>query len=432
MYAADVSHPERTLEDKLRAVYSLNREKVVDLSFRPPYLNLLEALGNPHKALPPVIHVAGTNGKGSTVAFMRAILEEAGYRVHVYTSPHLVRFNERIVLAGEEIANGQLERLLDEVIRLNGGAEATFFEVTTALAFRAFADVPADVLLLETGLGGRLDCTNIVENPLATAITSIGYDHMEFLGESIAEIAAEKAGIMKPGVPCVIGPQRERDPGRVFAEIATERGVPLSAAGTDWSVQAIPGGFCLSSESGEEELPAPALQGAHQLENAGTAIMTLRRAGISGLDTRILSAGLLKARWPGRLQTLAAPAPGWTLRLDGGHNPDASRRIAETLASEGRKVHLVVAMMNRKDPAGFLAPLLPYAQSLTWTRIPHEPASLTLEQARLDTLEIPVFDSPDPDRAILDILARNEGSSGEILATGSLYLAGYLQNRRIA
>jgi len=216
MYQSDVQHPSEQLAQKLFKLYTLNRDKKIDLSFRPPYLDLLEKFGNPHLELPPVIHVTGTNGKGSIIAVMRSILETAGYNVHTYTSPHLIRFNERIVLSGKPIEDEPLEALIDEALELNGDGDLTFFEITTAIAFAAFARNPADICLLEVGMGGRLDCTNVIKAPLATIISPIGIDHAEHLGDTIEKIAAEKAGIMKTGAPCVIAPQHEPSVQQVF------------------------------------------------------------------------------------------------------------------------------------------------------------------------------------------------------------------------
>ena len=281
MQAADARHANPRLAAKLQSLYGLRGSPLtgidaIDLSIRPPFYELLRRLGDPHKHLPPTIHVAGTNGKGSTIAFMRAILEAAGYRVHVYTSPHLVRFNERIVLAGREIADDLLEALLDEAIAVNGDLAQTFFEIKTAMAFAAFARQPADILLLEVGMGGRLDSTNVIENPAVTVITPIGLDHQEFLGPDVAAIAGEKAGIMKPGVPCVVVSQDDPATEAVFTERAAALGAPLLRAGREWRTEAVADGFNFHFAGRTIALPPPALAGAHQVANAGTAIASLQ------------------------------------------------------------------------------------------------------------------------------------------------------------
>ncbi len=420
MYAADAAHPNATLEGKLQALYTLNRDKTVDLGFRPPYLQLLEALGNPHLSLPPVIHVAGTNGKGSVIAMLRAVFEAAGYKVHAYTSPHLAKFNERIYLAGQDIEDDALEALLDEVVALNESRAVTFFEITTALAFAAFSRTPADILLLEVGLGGRLDCTNIIENPLATAITAIGYDHMEYLGETLPEIAAEKAGIMKPGAPCVIGPQADESVFPVFEGRAKELDIPLVYAAREW----------------DAAMPVPNLAGPHQVGNANTALAVLNI--LEGFDSPegAIRQGLQSIRWPGRLQQIKQGSlydllpDGWELWLDGGHNEGAGRVLAEQAKSweqtDGKPLHLIVGMMNTKDPQAFLAPLLPHAASLAAIPIPDEPQSFSpAEIVAAAGSGIPAENIED---AIRQCQKANGEAAGRILICGSLYLTGSLIN----
>ncbi len=303
MYDSDAVHSNKTLEEKLKNIFTLKRGARSDLSIRPEYFTLLERLGNPHLHVPPVIHVAGTNGKGSTIAFMRAILESAGYRVHVYTSPHLVSFNERIVLAGEEISDDFLETLLDETMEKNAGMEQTFFEITTALAFAAFARVPADILLLETGLGGRLDSTNIIEQPLATVITTLSYDHTEFLGDTIQSIAGEKAGIMKQGMPCIVAHQIYPEAIEVLKARAAVLNVPIYCENDGWIMSG-------SSESGHgsftvqtrvrslNDLSAPSLTGVHQIRNAVTACATLLTQTRFEIPANAFPDGLKNAFWP--------------------------------------------------------------------------------------------------------------------------------------
>ena len=273
--------------------------KVIDLTLDRVEV-LLARLGDPHHRLPPVVHVAGTNGKGSVIAFMRAFLEAGGYRVHAYTSPHLVDFNERIVLAGVPISDVELSALLDECEDANGGDPITFFEITTAAAFLAYARAPADVLLLETGLGGRFDATNVIHSPALTVLTPISIDHQQYLGDTLAEIVGEKLGILRPGVDCVSALQPP-DAIAWIDDFAGTAGVPLLREGRDWSVQAAAAsGLAYSGPAGKRQLPRPALAGDHQLHNAGLAIACLDRLdGLNGSDADI-STGLGSVRWPAR------------------------------------------------------------------------------------------------------------------------------------
>jgi dihydrofolate synthase/folylpolyglutamate synthase len=380
MYESDLKHPDQSLEDKLYKLYGLNREKTIDLSFRPPYLNLLEKFGNPHLHLPPVIHVAGTNGKGSSIAIMRSVLEEMCLRVHAYTSPHLIKFNERIVLAGSPIGDAALEALVDEAMRLNDGGEVTFFEVTTAMAFAAFSRAEADVVLLETGLGGRLDCTNVVEAPVATLITTISKDHMEYLGDDLPDIAGEKAGIMKAGAPCVVAPQTVEaiDAGvlDVFEERSAEVGSDLVLHGRDWSVEEGDAGFRFVIEEQIFDLPLPALLGAHQVRNAGGVmgvLYSLRER--FGWDVEAIDRGLRSVRWGGRLErveggTLVDMAgENSEIWYDGGHNDSAGAALAAVAqmwaAQDGKPLYLVVGMKADKAPDDFLMPLMPHCAGLS-------------------------------------------------------------------
>src|SRR3954469_3778720 len=313
--------------------------KRIDLSLDRMW-RLLAALGHPERQLPPVIHVAGTNGKGSTVAFMRAMLEADGRRVHVYTSPHLVRFNERFRLGhaggGELISDEALADALSECEAANGSAPITVFEIETAAAFLLFARHPADVLLLEVGLGGRLDATNVVDRPLATVITPVSFDHAEFLGGTLAQIAAEKAGILKSGTPAVIAAQ-PRDALAAIERQAARLKAPIRIAGEDWTATEERGRLVFQDEAGLLDLPAPKLYGRHQFENAGVAIAALRAARIK-LRVAAFEAGIAGAEWPARMQrlpagrlTALAPA-GSEIWLDGGHNADGGRAIANALA----------------------------------------------------------------------------------------------------
>ena len=303
---------------------------------------LLADVGSPHLKLPPVVHVAGTNGKGSLVAYLRAMAEAAGYRVHVYTSPHLVRFNERIRVAGELISDDMLEDVLTEAEQANREQPITFFEITTVSAFLAFARVPADLAVIEVGMGGRMDTTNVV-NPALSAITPIGYDHTSFLGDTLEKIAAEKAGILKRAVPAVIGRQREAS-AAVIAARAGELAVPLFRMGREWQVKPTAAGFRYDSDLFGLDLPAPALVGAHQIDNAATAVACIERlrAAQFRIDDAAVRKGLASVDWPARLQKLTrgplvdALPPAGELWLDGGHNEDCgivlgapSRRMGE-------------------------------------------------------------------------------------------------------
>ena len=329
---------------------------------------LLAALDHPERKLPPVIHVAGTNGKGSTIAFLRAILEAAGKLVHTYTSPHLVRFNERFRIGspgeGKLVTDEELVAAMEECERINAGAPITVFEITTAAGLLLFARHPADVLLLEVGLGGRLDATNVIDNPLATIITRISIDHTDFLGDSLEKIAVEKAGILKRGVPAVVASQ-SRDALAVIERQAAKVNAPLKIAGEDWTATEERGRLVYQDEAGLLDLPPPRLYGRHQYENAGLAIAALRTIKQFGIPPAAFDAGMAKADWPARLQRLGhgplvdlAPA-GSELWLDGGHNPDGGRAIAAALADLEERVSrplvLIVGMLASKDCEGFLS-----------------------------------------------------------------------------
>jgi dihydrofolate synthase/folylpolyglutamate synthase len=400
--------------------------RLIDLSL-DRLLALLEKLDNPQRRLPPVLHVAGTNGKGSTCAFLRAIGEAAGLRVHVYTSPHLVHFQERIRLAGVLASDDVLEGAFDAVERANAGAPITVFEVITAIAFHLFASVPADLCVLEVGLGGRGDATNVVDRPAACAITSISLDHREMLGETLALIAAEKAGIIKPGVPVVTGAQPEAALAVLRAR-AADAGAAFLARDEAWRIAPEAGGLRYADAAGAFLLPPPSLAGAHQADNAGIAVAAWRAAGLPG-GAAALAAGLAAAEWPGRLQrlhgALAGLLPaGWELWLDGGHNPGAGAALAEHLAAWGREgpVHLLVGMKQSKDSAAFLRPLLPLAASV-WAVA--EPAQhLALPVAAIIAASGGVARPGPTVAAALRALAQPGGPPARVLICGSLYLAG--------
>ncbi len=381
---------------------------------------LLAKLGHPQRRLPPVVHVAGTNGKGSTCATIRAIAEAAGRRAHVYSSPHLVRFHERIRLAGRLVEEAALAAALEEVERVNAGAPITVFEITTAVALLLFSRVPADVLVLEVGLGGRFDATNVVQAPAATAITSISMDHMDFLGDSLGKIAFEKAGIIKPGVPCATGAQ-PAEAMAVIAQVALAQGAPLLARGAAWQVD----GQGFRDARGAIPLPAYGLPGAHQRDNAGIAIAALRAWNPAWLTDAAITEGVARARWPARLQRLhgrlAPPAP-WELWLDGGHNEGAGAALAEALRPwSDAPLHIVVGMKKGKTAEGFLRPLLPLATTLTAVREPGQHLAMEVEEIIAASGGAA---RPGPDVATALARLRAAAAPGRILVCGSLYLAG--------
>jgi dihydrofolate synthase/folylpolyglutamate synthase len=398
--------------------------RLIDLS-----LDRLEALlgklGHPEGKLPPVIHVAGTNGKGSTCAFVRAMAEAAGLRVHVYTSPHLVRFNERIRIAGELVSDAALGEALEHVERVNDGASITVFEVITAVAFHLFAQTPAELCILEVGLGGRGDATNVIARPAACAITSISLDHRELLGETLELITAEKAGIMKPDVPVAIGAQPDAVT-TVLLEAAARVGAPVSLRGRDWTVMPTATGFRYEDATATMMLPPPSLPGIHQLDNAGIAIAALEASGLAISDAAI-QAGSTTAEWPARLQRLRGRLartlpPGWELWLDGGHNPGAGEVLGAHLATwADRPVHLIVGMKDSKDAAGFLRPLLAHVTTLWAVAEPGQHSALPVE-----AIVAASGGAARPGPHVADALATiaRERGPGRVLICGTLYLAG--------
>jgi dihydrofolate synthase/folylpolyglutamate synthase len=411
--------------DRVLARLSALHPKAIDLTLGRVE-RLLAALGNPERALPPVIHVAGTNGKGSTVAMIRAGLEAAGGRCHVYTSPHLARFHERIRVAGALVDEARLLALLDRCEAANGGAPITFFEITTAAAFLAFAETPADWCLLEVGLGGRLDATNVVARPRLTAITPVSIDHQQYLGDSLAEIAFEKAGVLKPGVPCVVGPQAAAA-WDVIVDRAAAVGAPLIAEGQDWQVWEEHGRLAFQDGRGLLDLPRPALIGAHQVANAGAALAALRALGV---DEPGCEAAVTRPEWPARLQRLrrgplVEEAGSAELWLDGGHNPAAGLALAEALGRLApRPLHLVVGMLRTKDVEGFLRPLAAVAASLRGVEIEGEPATLSAAEtvAAARAAGLAASPAPDLETAVRGIAAA--APDARVLICGSLYLAG--------
>jgi len=410
--------------------------KIIDLSLDRTW-RLLERLGHPERRLPPVVHVAGTNGKGSVIAYLRAMAEAAGYRAHVYTSPHLVRFHERIRVAGELIAEPALLALLEECERVNGAEPITFFEITTCAAFLEFARRPADILLLETGLGGRLDSTNVIAEPLVTVLMPISFDHMQHLGDTLTRIAFEKAGIMKRRRPAVVAPQPP-EALAVFEARAAELDVELCRHGREWTAQADGGQLDFSDRLGKRRLPLPALPGAHQIPNAGAALACLPFLEGFRIDAAAQARGMTEVEWPARLQRLTEgplardlPA-GWELWLDGGHNQSAGAALAEFVAQrraeDGARhlpLHLVFGMLNTKEPVAFLKPLAPLAADLQAVRIEGGHSSLAAEEAAAAARAagIAAETAPSVEAALAHILAHAKGP-GRILICGSLYLAG--------
>lgn len=399
--------------------------KVIDLTLDRMH-RILSALDHPERRLPPVIHVAGTNGKGSTQAMIRAGLEQAGLQVHAYTSPHLARFHERIRLAGDLVSEQALTSLLDECTTANGPDQITFFEITTAAAMLAFSRTPADATLLEVGLGGRLDATNVIEQPRLTIITPVSIDHQQYLGDTLAEIAGEKAGILKRGVACIVGPQTPEGL-EVIEARAARLGAPVLAYGQHWHVQAEHGRLVFQDEQGLLDLPLPNLPGPHQIQNAGAAIAALRHLGH---DEAACEAAVTRAEWPARMQRLRRgplvdSAPLAEIWLDGGHNPAGGQAVAATLAAMPRRpTHLICGMLNTKDVTGYMRPLAAVAETLTAVSIPNEtntlPANTTRDAARAVGIAATAAESV---MAALQAIVMKEPQA-RVLICGSLYLAG--------
>ncbi|WP_170452526.1 bifunctional folylpolyglutamate synthase/dihydrofolate synthase [Ruegeria arenilitoris] len=399
--------------------------KIIDLTLDRVW-RLLEALGNPQDKLPPVIHIAGTNGKGSTQAMIRAGLEGAGLTAHAYTSPHLARFHERIRLAGKLISEPDLTAVLDECYTANGGENITYFEITTCAALLAFSRVPADYTLLEVGLGGRLDATNVIAKPAVTVITPVSIDHEQFLGNTLAKIAAEKAGIIKRGVPCIVGPQPE-EAMEVIEATAARLGAPLLAHGQHWHVHEEHGRLIYQDENGLRDLPLPNLLGAHQIQNAGAALAVLRHLD---LGDEAYEAAVTRAEWPARMQRLKTgplveQAPQAELWLDGGHNAAAGVALADVLAKlPPRPTHLICGMLNTKDVTGYLSPLAQKAASLTAVSIPGETNTLSAEEtaAAAKSVNLPATTASSVSQALDTIIKADP--QARVLICGSLYLAG--------
>lgn len=399
--------------------------KVIDLTMERVE-RLLAALGHPEQALPPVIHIAGTNGKGSTQAMIRAGLEAEGSLVHAYTSPHLARFHERIRIAGTLISEAALTDLLDECVAANGPDEITFFEITTCAAFLAFAREQADYTLLEVGLGGRLDATNVVKDPVLTVITPVSIDHQQYLGDTLAEIAGEKAGIIKRLVPVIVGPQIAEGMDVIEAK-AARMGAPVLAYGQQWSVSEERGRLIYQDENGLLDLPLPNLPGPFQIFNAGAAIAALRALG---KGQAACEAAVTSAFWPARMQRLrfgplVESAPEVELWLDGGHNPAGGAAVAETLARmSARGTYLICGMLNTKDVRGYMQPLALHVAGLYAVSIPGEKNTLPAEVTRdaAASVGIDAVTAGSVAQALATIAAENPHA--RVLICGSLYLAG--------
>ncbi len=428
--------------DQLLARLKALHPKKIDLSLGRVE-RLLGQLGEPQNRLPPVVHIAGTNGKGSVLALLKSMLECGGLRVHAYTSPHLVRFNERIALAGAEgraapIADDHLIDLLRRVEAANAGDPITFFEITTAAAFQAFAETPADVALIEVGLGGRLDATNVIRRPRITVLTSIAIDHADTLGPTLSRIAAEKAGIIKRGVPTVVARQDD-EAMAVIKAVAHRLASPLTIWGEDFDAHEQGGRMVFQSQARLIDLPRPALLGPHQLVNAGTAVAVataLARGGFN-LEERAIERGLTGARWPARLQNLVAGrltaglSPGSELWLDGAHNPAAADALALALAGLEERwpkpLTLICGLMGHKDAAGFLAPFSGLANRIIAVPVPdaaeaHNNARQLACQARQLGFSAEQADSVIDALRLID--QRQDGV--RIVICGSLYLAGHV------
>jgi dihydrofolate synthase / folylpolyglutamate synthase len=408
--------------------------KIIDLSLERMY-RILDHLDHPERKLPRVIHVAGTNGKGSCIAYLRSIFEAAGLTTHCYTSPHLVRFHERIRVAGDLISEPALTTLLEECEIANGSEEITFFEITTAAAFLAFSRTPADYLILEVGLGGRLDATNVIENPIATCITSIGLDHQQFLGDTLSQIAAEKAGILKRGVPAIIGrmPVEART---TIEDIANDVKAPAQVADQDWQSFEQHGRFVFQDGDELLDLPMPNLVGSHQIQNAGNAVAIIRTLNDERISELDIAKGVTSADWPARMQRLrhgrlsSALPNGTELWLDGGHNTDAGVMLAEVFTAMKRQspkpLTVIWGMLNTKDGASFMAPLVQVVDRVITLTIPGEPNAISADDLARTCRNIGLEAETAPSIETALQFAASSGRTPRILICGSLYLAGHV------
>ena len=409
--------------------------KLIDLSLSR-LKKLLDSLGNPEENLPPIIHVAGTNGKGSTVATLAAIYKSAGYRVHIYTSPHLVRFTERIVVSGSEISKNYLEELLIECEDANNGESITFFEITTAAAMLAFSRNPADLLLLEVGLGGRFDATNVIETPTLSVITPVSMDHQDFLGNTIDEIAFEKAGILKPSVPAIIGPQTNKAL-NVIKRRALELGSSAYIFGEDWNISTANNQLIFEMGSKSSIVPRPNLLGDHQIQNAGCALASIKLLnGQFPVSPQEIDMGLVSINWPARLQKLKEGnlienlLEDVEIWIDGGHNQDAAKAIASTLrdwrtASPEISIHMVFGALNNRCPQNFLQYFTNVIDTIRAVDIPGETNALSALEIETAAREcgLKAYPAKGISPAITDIISNSSGKR-RILICGSLYLAG--------
>jgi dihydrofolate synthase/folylpolyglutamate synthase len=428
---SDLLLPHDAALERLRALHPIK----IDLSLGRT-LRLLDALGRPQDRLPPVIHVAGTNGKGSTIAFLRAIAEAAGLKVHVFTSPHLVRFAERIRVAGELITEARLAEVLEHVERVNAGQPITFFEITTVAGLQAFSETQADLCIVEVGLGGRFDSTNVIDRPAVSVIAPVDIDHKEYLGDTLTAIAGEKAGIIKAGRPVVCA--RQPDDALAVIEAEAERlGAPLTLCGRDFDAWAERGGMAFSWDGGLYDLPRPSLIGPHQIENAGTAIAAALALGDPRIAEPAIARGVTTASWPARMQRLTqgplgrrATAAGAVLWLDGGHNPHAARALAETAAAmqarDGRPLAIIVGLLQRKDAAGVWDAFRGLGARLIATGFESELASSPAALAAAAP-DLNIAAAPNP-TAALELALKREGAEDEppphVILCGSLYMAG--------
>jgi dihydrofolate synthase / folylpolyglutamate synthase len=394
--------------------------------------SILAKLGHPERKLPPVVHIAGTNGKGSTLAITRAMMEAAGLKVHTYTSPHLVRFHERICVAGELISEEALSALLEECEVVNGQEPITFFEITTAAAFLAFARTPADYLILEVGLGGRLDATNVIDHPAVCVITSIGLDHQQYLGDTIEEIAREKAGILKRGCIGIVGAQSPEVRDEI-EKVAAKVGAPLKIANQDWQSYSDHGRLVFQDEDGLMDLPMPALRGPHQIDNAGNAIAAVRTLKDSRITDDAIAQGLKNVTWPARLQNLGAGhlrafvSSSNEMWLDGGHNGPAGVVLAQAMGQmPKRPLVMVWGMLNSKHPGAFIANFKGLAGLVVTLAIPDEANALVAEDLSRIALEngLKAVPAATLEQALEKAAAFNPNA--RILICGSLYLAGHV------
>ncbi len=412
------------------------RPVIIDLSL-DRIRAALSRLGDPQRKLPPVFHVAGTNGKGSTVAFLRAILEAAGNKVHVYTSPHLVRFNERIIVAGKEISDAALIDALQRTDAAMGDDMLTYFETTTCAAFLAFAETPADYAVIEVGLGGRLDATNVMEPPLAAIVTPVDLDHQSFLGDTLGEIAGEKAGIFRRGAPAVIS-QQSPEVMAVLQHHAQRAGARIHAWGEQWNAYSEHGRLIYQDDSGLCDLDLPRLIGAHQIDNAGTAVAAIRAAGLD-LPDAVMSSGIANARWPARMQRLTAGplidiarillGDDPEIWLDGGHNPHAGRAIAGVMADleAGMQKPLVMisGMQANKDAAGYFAPFAGLAREVFCVAADHSGVLAPEEVAKAASAAgLKARACSSLEDAMRRACADKQNEPPRLLISGSLYLAG--------